>query len=94
MNSIHLNFPSYLLLVTVFVKNEELRENPYVKSKSSDIDKSIKFDNLFNFLCDCQLIICKNIDKTLSEKFKQVGIKIYKTLEDSARKGIINTICR
>ncbi|HRS02666.1 MAG TPA: NifB/NifX family molybdenum-iron cluster-binding protein [Bacteroidota bacterium] len=69
----------------------EFRQNPLKKEENCNQEK--KNEILFNLLCDNEVVICHKIDKNLSDMLKASGLKIYKTLETVALKGIINTIC-
>ena len=70
----------------------EFRKNPLKNGENyPDNDKN---EVLFNLLCDNEVVICYKIDKDLSEMLKSSGLKIYKTMETIAFRGIINTICR
>jgi predicted Fe-Mo cluster-binding NifX family protein len=74
------------------INNHEIRKNPIspeTETSSQEINSIV-----YNFLCDCNIIMCRKISKDLSDSFKESGIQVMKTLEMSARKGIINTICR
>lgn len=75
------------------INSEESRKNP-LKNKTESLNESEKNAVLFNILCDCQIIICRKIQQELAKNFKDAGIQVLKTLEENARKGIINTICR
>lgn len=68
----------------------EIRQNPIVINQNN----ANQIDMLFNFLCDCQVIICRNIPKELSTRFKAMDIKVMKTMEENIRKAITNLICR
>jgi len=70
----------------------EFRQNPLKKEENYSQEK--KNEILFNLLCDNEVLICHKIDKDLSDMLKSSGLKIYKTLETVALKGIVNTICR
>jgi len=70
----------------------EYRKNPL--KYGEHIGKENQNDVICNLLCDNEVIICYKINKELSEMLKSSGLKIYKTLETIALKGIINTICR
>lgn len=84
---------SYYLIVSAgngYIDFLETRQNPALNIS----DGQQKIDTLFNYLCDCQVIICKNIPKELSAKFKEMNIKVMKTIEENIRKAITNLICR
>lgn len=68
----------------------EIRQNPITKNEN--VADTIEL--LFNYLCDCQVIICRNIPKELSTRFKSMDIKVMKTMEENIRKAITNLICR
>lgn len=70
----------------------EFRKNPL--QNGEHYTENEKNKALFNLLCDNEVVICHKIDKDLSDMLKSTGIKIYKTLETIAFRGIINTICR
>lgn len=68
----------------------EMRQNPAGKS----VELNDKIEGLFNYLCDSQVIICRSIPKELLLKFKEMNIKVMKTLEENIRKAVTNLICR
>lgn len=70
----------------------EFRKNPLQNGENTS--ENAKNEALFNSLCDNEVVICYKIDKELSEMLKKAGLKIYKTMETIAFRGIINTICR
>ncbi|MEN6295298.1 MAG: NifB/NifX family molybdenum-iron cluster-binding protein [Chloroherpetonaceae bacterium] len=70
----------------------EFRNNPLMDGEDLSEDK--KNQVIFNLLCDNEAVICYKINKDLSDMLKSAGLKIYKTLETIALKGVINTICR
>ena len=74
------------------VRMIEFRKNPL--KNGDNYSEKAKNEALFNLLCDNEVVICYKIDKELSDLLKSSGLKIYKTLETIAFRGIINTICR
>lgn len=74
------------------VKIIEERKNPI--SENSSLTELEKIEKLYNFLCDCDIIICKKINPKLSSKFKSSKTIILKTLETNSRTSIINMVCR
>lgn len=83
----------YFLVVSAgngYIDFLETRQNTVIDNH----DENQQIDSLFNYLCDCQVIICKSIPKDLSVKFKGMNIKVMKTLEENIRKAITNLICR
>jgi len=76
--------------VNGYIDYLEIRQNPTLTNQN----KSDSIDILFNYLCDCQVIICRNIPKELSTRFKLMDIKVMKTMEENIRKAITNLICR
>lgn len=84
---------NYFLVVRAgngYIDFLETRQNPIL---NNPIEQQ-QIDFLFNYLCDCQIIICKSIPKELSDKFKGMNIKVMKTMEENIRKAITNLICR
>ncbi len=83
----------YFLVVSAgngYIDFLETRQN----TVSDNPDENQQIDSLFNYLCDCQVVICKSIPKDLSVKFKGMNIKVMKTMEENIRKAITNLICR
>lgn len=84
---------AYFIVVSAgngYIDFLETRQNPLPRNS----DEKQQTDALVNYLCDCQIIICKNIPKELSVKFKSMNIKVMKTIEENIRKAITNLICR
>ncbi len=73
-----------------FVKLSETRVNPY----SAEEMETDKISKIFDFVCDCDNIICHQISKELSDKLKSIKIVIMKTKEIETQRGIVNTFCR
>jgi predicted Fe-Mo cluster-binding NifX family protein len=74
------------------VKIIEERKNPIKENFNKSEDEQI--EQLYNFLCDCEIIICKKIHPKLSTKFKSSNTLILKTLETNSKTSIINMVCR
>jgi predicted Fe-Mo cluster-binding NifX family protein len=50
--------------------------------------------SIANLLDDCSSIICNNIEKPIKETLKNSNKQILKTLEEDAKKALINLMCR
>lgn len=68
--------------------NYYFRENPYCE------DKSIELTNVLNVIDDCNSIICTRLDKEINENLKKSNKQVLKTLEENAKRALINLMCR
>lgn len=50
--------------------------------------------DVMNILSDCKSIICTKIEPTIKENLKKSNKQILRTLEENAKKALINLMCR
>ena len=62
--------------------------NPYFD------DVNLAKQELCNTLSECNAIICNKINTVLKEKLKSTNTQILVTLEENAKKALINLMCR
>lgn len=73
------------------IDNHNLVDFEYREQNSINLPKN---QSIVKLLEDCNSMICTKIEPSIKESLKSANKQILKTLEDNAKKALINLMCR